>query len=149
LLSLTDHHEDQVRKSTSASSDMCCSGAISIDLIRAGARGPLDRGRGAIEYDVVHLGEGTFSIIVGHDYATDREGDTGCGEDQAFDGGSVIAMKGSVRAGLCVPRRRELSPVLDQPASRKLRQLNRNPIITGTATIDILKTDSLFIAISS
>jgi hypothetical protein len=94
---------------------MCCSGAISIDLIRAGARGPLDRGRGAIEYDVVHLGEGTFSIIVGHDYATDREGDTGCGEDQAFDGGSVIAMKGSIRAGLGVPVVVSCPPFLTNP----------------------------------
>ena len=115
MLSLTDHHEDQVKKSISASNDMSCSGAISIDLIGASARGSLDRGRDAIEYDVVHFGEGTFSIIVGHDYATDREGDTGCGEDQAFDGGSAIAMQGSVRACLCVPVVVTCPPFLSNP----------------------------------
>src|SRR6266849_616505 len=99
-LALLDHHDFQIYEDPRSGNDTSCSRAIGVDVIGAGAGGPLDRGRHAIDDDVVHLGEIALSIVVAHDNATNREANAGCGEDQAFDSGSVIAMKGSIRATL-------------------------------------------------
>src|SRR5712692_3079522 len=67
-----------------------CAGAIGINVISASDGGPVAY-RGAIENDGVKLGELTVAVKVSHGHAADRDGNAGCGKDQAFDGESVIA----------------------------------------------------------
>src|SRR5229473_2779325 len=69
-IALLDHHDFQIYEDPRAGNDTSCSRAIGVDVIGAGAGGPLDRGRHAIDDDVVHLGEIALSIVVGHDNAT-------------------------------------------------------------------------------
>ena len=99
---LSHHHDAQVYKPTGARQKIHRSGAISIDVIGTGDRAPVAY-RAAIDNEGVDLGQITFAIKVSHGHATARDGDAGCGEEQAFYGESVIAVKGSVRADLCVP----------------------------------------------
>ncbi|PYT24459.1 MAG: hypothetical protein DMG57_28500 [Acidobacteria bacterium] len=99
FLAFSDHHDGQVYKPTGARNDVGCSGAIGIDVISASAGRPLMGGGKPLKNAMVHLGEIAFSVIVGHDHTTNGEGNAGCRQDQAFDGGSVIAVKGSVRTG--------------------------------------------------
>jgi hypothetical protein len=63
------------------------------------ARRPLLRWWHAVDDDVIHLGKITFAIILLHDDAAELEARS---KDLAFEGESVIAVKGMIRAHLCV-----------------------------------------------
>src|SRR6266404_7736989 len=99
FLAVSDHYEVQFdgRKRVSGDVDHRCSSAIRINGIGAAAGRPFNGWRYAADKEVVHLGQITFAIKIGHGYAADREPGAGrkrrpgVGEDQAFDSETVIA----------------------------------------------------------
>ena len=99
FLALSDHYEVQFdrRKRVSGDVDHRCPSAIRIDGIGAAAGRPFHRWRYAADKDVVHLGQITLAVKIGHGYAADREPSPGrkrrpgVGEDQAFYSEPVIA----------------------------------------------------------
>jgi hypothetical protein len=93
-------------------------------------RAPLNRGRGAIDNDMAQLVQIAFSVKVGNAHATDRESNAGSGENYAFDGGSVIAPNGTVRA---------VSPSSESALAEAPEASRPQAIIIGVAIIEILK----------